>query len=122
MGAKQRATVAGQLAAAEGEERVVLATGRYAGEGFDDPRLDTLFLAMPIAWRGTLQQYVGRIHRANANKRVVQVYDYVDHDVPVLRRMYDKRLKGYAALGYTIQPGGALNKQLPLFPAHRRSQ
>jgi len=61
-----------------------------------------------------VQQYVGRLHRANANKRVVQVYDYVDHDVPVLRRMYAKRLKGYDALGYTIQPGGALPKQLPL--------
>jgi superfamily II DNA or RNA helicase len=115
MGAKQREAVVGQLAVvAEGEERVVLATGRYAGEGFDDPCLDTLFLAMPIAWRGTLQQYVGRLHRTSANKRVVQVYDYVDHDVPVLRRMYAKRLKGYAALGYTIQPGGALAKQLSL--------
>jgi len=80
---------------------VILATGRYAGEGFDVPRLDALFLAMPISWRGTLQQYVGRLHRTYAGKREVQVYDYVDGSVPMLRRMLAKRLRGYQALGYT---------------------
>jgi hypothetical protein len=78
------------------------ATGRYVGEGFDDARLDTLFLAMPISWRGTLQQYVGRLHRLHKDKFVVRVYDYVDSCVPVLNRMYDRRMKGYKAVGYTV--------------------
>ena len=84
------------------EPRVILATGSYIGEGFDDARLDTLFLAMPISWKGTLQQYVGRLHRLHDNKRVVQVYDYVDDWVPMLERMYERRLKGYSVIGYTI--------------------
>ena len=66
----------------------MLATGRYIGEGFDDPRLDTLLLTMPIAWKGTLVQYAGRLHRAHPAKRDARIYDYVDGDVPVLRRMY----------------------------------
>ena len=85
-----------------GEPRVILATGRYLGEGFDDPRLDTLFLTMPIAWRGTLAQYVGRLHRECAGKREVIVYDYVDSGVPVLARMATRRQTGYRALGYSI--------------------
>ena len=68
----------------DSNERSILSTGRYIGEGFYDARLDTLFLAMPISWRGTLQQYVGRLHRLHDNKRVVQVYDYVDIHVPTL--------------------------------------
>ena len=104
MGSKQRREVFDQIKAIPGpDERVILATGRYIGEGFDDARLDTLFLAMPISWRGTLQQYVGRLHRLHDNKQVVQVYDYVDIHVPTLMRMYKKRLKGYEAMGYTIQ-------------------
>jgi superfamily II DNA or RNA helicase len=87
----------------DSEERVILATGRYIGEGFDDARLDTLFLAMPISWRGTLQQYVGRLHRLHDQKRVVQVYDYVDRNVPQLMRMYERRVKGYRAIGYMLQ-------------------
>ncbi|MGH7594357.1 MAG: TOTE conflict system archaeo-eukaryotic primase domain-containing protein [Gemmatimonadales bacterium] len=83
-------------------ERAVLATGRYAGEGLDDARLDTLFLAMPFAWRGTLVQYAGRLQRAYATKREVRVYDYVDRSVPVLVRMFQKRLRGYRALGYDV--------------------
>lgn len=107
-GRKQRLATAEALAAVpEGEQRVILATGSYIGEGFDDARLDTLFLAMPISWRGTLQQYVGRLHRLHDNKRVVQVYDYVDSHVPMLARMYERRLKGYAALGYTIANSAA---------------
>jgi hypothetical protein len=85
------------------EERLILATGRYIGEGFDDARLDTLFLVMPISWRGTLQQYVGRLHRFHDEKRVVQVYDYVDVHVPMLMRMYDKRRKGYKVIGYRLE-------------------
>ena len=81
---------------------MILATGSYIGAGFDDARLDTLFLAMPISWKGTLQQYVGRLHRLHDNKRVVEVYDYVDVSVPMLARMYKKRLAGYAALGYSV--------------------
>jgi len=103
MGKRQRQSVAEALAGVpENEARVILATGSYIGEGFDDARLDTLFLALPISWRGTLQQYVGRLHRIHDNKRVVEVYDYVDVDVPMLARMYERRLKGYAAMGYTI--------------------
>ncbi|HEY6344067.1 MAG TPA: DEAD/DEAH box helicase family protein [Bryobacteraceae bacterium] len=103
MGKKQRRETAAALASVpEDESRVILATGSYIGEGFDDARLDTLFLAMPISWKGTLQQYVGRLHRLHDNKRIVQVYDYVDHCVPMLARMYERRLKGYSAIGYVI--------------------
>jgi len=106
MGAKQRRAVATQLATIPAKEpRVLLATGRYAGEGFDDARLDTLFLALPISWRGTLQQYVGRLHRLFEGKSQVQVYDYVDVNLPILVRMYEKRLKGYRAMGYSIRDG-----------------
>lgn len=84
-----------------GEERVILATGRFIGEGFDDERLDTLFLVMPISWRGTLQQYAGRLHRIYDLKNEVQIYDYVDDRVHMLSRMYQKRLKGYQTMGYT---------------------
>ena len=104
MGKKQRRETSAALAAVpENESRVILATGSYIGEGFDDARLDTLFLAMPISWKGTLQQYVGRLHRLHDNKRFVQVYDYVDNYVLMLARMYGRRLKGYAAIGYAIE-------------------
>jgi superfamily II DNA or RNA helicase len=107
MGKKQRQAIAEALAAVpENEPRAILATGSYIGEGFDDARLDTLFLAMPISWKGTLQQYVGRLHRLHDNKRVVQVYDYVDSAVPMLARMYERRLRGYAAIGYVIEQEG----------------
>src|SRR6202158_5794125 len=72
---------------------------------FDDARLDTLLLAMPVSWRGTLQQYVGRLHRLHENKKEVQVYDYADVLVPMLARMYKKRLAGYGALGYIVAEG-----------------
>lgn len=104
IGKKQRREILAALAAVpENESRVILATGNYIGEGFDDARLDTLFLAMPISWKGTLQQYVGRLHRLHDNKRFVQVYDYVDNYVLMLARMYERRLKGYAAIGYVIE-------------------
>jgi superfamily II DNA or RNA helicase len=109
MGKKQRTAVNEQMKAIpDREERLILATGRYIGEGFDDARLDTLFLVMPISWRGTLQQYVGRLHRLHDNKRVVQVYDYVDKKVPMLMRMYNKRLIGYKALGYKLEKPSSL--------------
>jgi superfamily II DNA or RNA helicase len=104
MGKKQRRATAEALAAVpETETRVIIATGSYIGEGFDDARLDTLFLAMPISWKGTLQQYVGRLHRLHEGKRVVQVYDYVDANVAMLARMYERRLRGYDAIGYTLE-------------------
>ena len=78
----------------------LVATGKYIGEGFDEPRLDTLFLAMPISWKGTLQQYAGRLHRLFDGKNEVQIYDYVDIHVRMLEKMYSKRLTGYASIGY----------------------
>lgn len=87
----------------DNEKRIILATGSYIGEGFDDPRLDTLFLALPVSWQGTLQQYVGRLHRTHQHKKDVFVYDYVDIEIPMLVRMYQKRLKKYQAMGYTIE-------------------
>jgi len=103
MGNKQRRLIAEAIAAVpEGEPRVILATGSYIGDGFDDARLDSLFLAMPISWKGTLQQYVGRLHRLHDAKRVVRVFDYVDSKVLMLARMYARRLKGYSAIGYQI--------------------
>jgi superfamily II DNA or RNA helicase len=89
MGIRHRKEIAEKLAAIpDHEERLILATGRYLGEGFDDSRLDTLFLTMPIAWRGTLAQYAGRLHRLHYNKTEVIIYDYVDLEIPVMQRMY----------------------------------
>ena len=101
MGAKGDRAVLEQLEAIPAnEERLVLATGRYIGEGFDDARLDTLFLALPISWKGTLVQYTGRIQRLHPGKREVRIFDYVDRQVPALLRMFEKRLRGYRAIGY----------------------
>jgi superfamily II DNA or RNA helicase len=103
MGTRARRAIADALAATPDDApRVLVATGRCVGEGFDDARLDTLFLAMPVAWRGTLQQYAGRLHRAHAGKAEVLIYDYVDEAVPVLSRMHRKRLAGYRAMGYEV--------------------
>ena len=105
---------------------VVLATGRFIGEGFDDPRLDTLFLALPVSWRGTIAQYVGRLHRLHEGKREVRVYDYADLDVPMLARMFDRRCRGYESLGYTIllpasaMPGWPVGVPLPIQPEWKR--
>ncbi len=89
----------------DGEARLLLATGRYIGEGFDDARLDTLFLAMPVSWKGTLIQYSGRLQRLYSGKTEVQIYDYVDRQVPMLLRMFEKRLRGYRAIGYIREEG-----------------
>jgi superfamily II DNA or RNA helicase len=105
---KRREAMDRLAAIPEQDERVIVATGRYLGEGFDDQRLDTLFLTMPIAWRGTLAQYAGRLHRLHDPKREVVIYDYVDRDVPVLARMAAKRAAGYSAIGYTIAQGPGL--------------
>ncbi|NJP38632.1 DEAD/DEAH box helicase [Alkalicoccus luteus] len=93
------------------EERLILATGGFVGEGFDDPRLDTLFLVMPIKWSGSVEQYVGRLHRSYAGKESVEVYDYVDKQVPALKAAYKSRLAGYKRLGYLLEETARLNKQ-----------
>ncbi len=106
--------------------RVILATGKFIGEGFDDPRLDTLFLALPVSWRGTVTQYAGRLHRLHEGKREVRVYDYADLNEPMLARMFDRRCRGYEAIGYTILlPGSALpgwpaDVPLPIDPDWKR--
>ena len=86
------------------ESLIVLATGKYAGEGFDLPRLDTLMLALPFSWKGMLQQYCGRLHRNFEGKEEVQIFDYVDIRIPTFDRMYQNRLKGYKQLGYKLKP------------------
>lgn len=102
MGVKQRRLEMDKLNNLPAEtSRLIIATGKLIGEGFDDPQLDTLFLTMPISWRGTLQQYAGRLHRLHDGKKVVQIYDYIDENLPVLMRMFDKRIKGYRAMGYS---------------------
>jgi superfamily II DNA or RNA helicase/very-short-patch-repair endonuclease len=105
-----------------GVSRVILATGRFVGEGFDDARLDTLFLTLPISWHGTIAQYVGRLHRLYDGKREVRVYDYADLNVPMLARMFDRRSRGYEAIGYKMQlpgsavPGWPADVPLPIDP------
>lgn len=103
MSRKQRAALIEQLDALPSEApRVLLATGKLVGEGFDHPPLDTLVLAMPVSWKGTLQQYAGRLHREHANKTDVRIIDFVDTGHPALLRMWDKRQRGYKAMGYRI--------------------
>ena len=100
---------------AASEPLILVATGKYVGEGFDLPRLDTLFLAMPVSWGGTMAQYAGRLHRNYEGKQEVLIYDYVDIRVPMLERMYHKRLSGYAAIGYTVrgdQPGSEAENRI----------
>lgn len=120
---KELDAISGRLAAIPAEEaRVILATGRYVGEGFDDARLDTLFLALPVSWHGTIAQYVGSLHRLYDGKREVRVYDYADLNVPMLARMFDRRSRGYEAIGYKMQlpgsavPGWPADVPLPIDP------
>ncbi|OGO94617.1 MAG: restriction endonuclease subunit R [Coxiella sp. RIFCSPHIGHO2_12_FULL_42_15] len=106
----------------ENEPRVLLATGKFVGEGFDDARLDTLFLTLPVSWRGTIAQYVGRLHRLHDLKKEVQVYDYADLHVPMLERMFNRRCRAYEAIGYKIflpasaSPGWPSDIPLPVDP------
>ena len=100
---KQRATLIAELNALPLDApRVLLATGKLVGEGFDHPPLDTLLLAMPVSWKGTLQQYAGRLHREHASKTDVRIIDFVDTGHPALLRMWDKRQRGYRAMGYRL--------------------
>ncbi len=127
LGKKQRQAVTDRLLAIPRDEpRVILATGKYVGEGFDDPRLDTLFLTLPVSWRGTIAQYAGRLHRLWDGKRVVRIYDYADLNVPMLARMFDRRCRGYESIGYTILlpasaiPGWPSDVILPSDPVWKR--
>ncbi len=115
MGSKKRREEFGRLASIPDEEsRLLLATGRYVGEGFDDARLDTLFLVLPVSWKGTLVQCAGRLSRPNVGKSEVRIYDYVDANVPALVRMFQRRLRGYRAIGYreaeSTAPGASTGK------------
>lgn len=104
MGRKERKNATDRLnALPDDEPRVIIATGRYLGEGFDDARLDTLFLALPVSWRGVLAQYAGRLHRVHESKKEVIVYDYADLNVPMLAKMYGRRRLGYKKIGYELE-------------------
>jgi very-short-patch-repair endonuclease len=105
---------------------VLIATARFIGEGFDDSRLDTLFLTLPVSWHGTIAQYAGRLHRLHHGKREVRVYDYADLNVPMLARMFDRRCRGYESVGYRIMlpgsavPGWPAEVPLPVDPQWKR--
>jgi superfamily II DNA or RNA helicase len=117
-----REAMARLTAIPDDQSRVVIATGRFVGEGFDDPRLDTLFLTMPVSWRGIIAQYAGRLHRLHDGKREVRIHDFADLDIPMLSRMFDRRCSGYEAVGYTILlpasalPGWPTEVPLPIDP------
>jgi len=87
----------------DGQERVIISTGRYLGEGFDDPRLDTLFLTLPVSWKGVLIQYAGRLHRLHDSQKQVLIYDYLDWNVPTAVKIFERRKRGYGAIGYEIE-------------------
>jgi superfamily II DNA or RNA helicase len=112
MSKKQRAAVIAELdALLPDAPRILLATGKLVGEGFDHPPLDTLVLAMPVSWKGTLQQYAGRLHREHASKTDVRIVDFVDTGHPALLRMWDKRQRGYRAMGYKIASQSRSDRQ-----------
>jgi superfamily II DNA or RNA helicase len=115
MGAKTTREIFKRIADTPSDNNLVLvATGHFIGEGFDEPRLDTLFLAMPISWKGTLQQYAGRLHRLFKDKKEVRIYDYVDIHVKMLERMYQKRLTGYASMGYKSKGEDVMSASLDI--------
>ncbi len=127
MGKRQREAIMAEIeAVAPDRQRVIIATGRYIGEGFDDARLDTLFLTLPVSWHGTIAQYSGRLHRLYDGKREVRIYDYADLNVTMLARMFDRRCRGYEAVGYSISlpasaiPGWPADVVLPSEPEWKR--
>jgi superfamily II DNA or RNA helicase len=107
IGIKERRKIFDSLMSSE-VSKAILATGAYIGEGFDDPRLDTLFIAMPIAFKGKVIQYAGRLHRKHYAKTDIRIYDYIDQKVSVLAAMYKKRLKAYKTMGYKIEEEASL--------------
>jgi superfamily II DNA or RNA helicase len=112
---KQRSVLIEELNALPPDSpRILLATGKLVGEGFDHPPLDTLVLAMPVSWKGTLQQYAGRLHREHASKTDVRIIDFVDTGHPALLRMWDKRQRGYRAMGYRM--AAELEQSAPSLP------
>ena len=115
MGRKSTQEAFERIASIPDEKNIVLvATGHFIGEGFDEPRLDTLFLAMPISWKGTLQQYAGRLHRLFKTKKEVRIYDYVDIQIKMLENMYQRRLNGYASMGYKAKGEEVLDTPLEI--------
>ncbi|HEY6356403.1 MAG TPA: helicase-related protein [Burkholderiaceae bacterium] len=129
MSKKQRAALIAKLDALAPEApRVLLATGKLVGEGFDHPPLDTLVLAMPVSWKGTLQQYAGRLHREHASKTDVRIIDFIDTGHPALLRMWDKRQRGYRAMGYRVgvdasgdgEPAASVVEALPFRPLNAK--
>lgn len=101
---KQRTQIFENLKSiAAGTERIILSTGKYIGEGFDDARLDTLFLLLPISFDGRVEQYAGRLHREYSGKTQIKIYDYVDSSHPMLKKMFEKRCAKYRKLGYEIE-------------------
>lgn len=116
MGNKYNTAIMDKLKSIPDDEQfIVIATGKYIGEGFDLPRLDTLLLSMPISWKGTLQQYAGRLHRSYEGKSEVKIYDYIDIHVPMLEKMYQKRLKGYSSIGYMTRCEGVAESVSSIF-------
>lgn len=104
---------------------VIVATGKYIGEGFDYPRLDTLFLALPISWKGNIAQYAGRLHRDYEGKNEVRIYDYIDIRIPLCDSMYRKRLRGYASVGYGVTKptgGNSVSKPELIYDGHTFSE
>ena len=107
---KRRAAPIAELdALAPQAPRILLATGKLVGESFDHPLLNTLVLAMPVSWKGTLQQYAGRLHREHASKTDVRIIDFVDTGQPALLRMWAKRQRGYRAMGYRMGIAAAVD-------------
>ena len=102
IGAKERKAILDSLPGFEHEHRIIVATESLLSEGFDLSYLDTLFIATPISWDGSVTQQVGRLHRSHEGKQQVEIFDYIDLSIPMLARMYQKRLKTYAKLGYEI--------------------
>jgi superfamily II DNA or RNA helicase len=92
----------------EDESRVIIATSKYVGEGFDYPILDTLFLTLPISWSGRVKQYAGRLHRDYHEKKEVRIYDYLDSQIEAAMKMYGRRSKGYRSMGYEMIEAGKL--------------
>jgi superfamily II DNA or RNA helicase len=108
MSKKLRAAVIAELDSLPADApRILLASGKFVGEGFDHPPLDTLMLAMPVSWKGTLQQYAGRLHREHAGKVDVRIIDFLDTGHPALVRMWVKRKRGYRAMGYRFSGGNS---------------
>lgn len=110
MSRKQRGALIAELEALPVDApRILLATGKLVGEGFDHPALDTLVLAMPVSWKGTLQQYAGRLHREHVGKADMRIIDFVDTGHPALLRMWERRQRGYRAMGYRVGSADSSN-------------